>query len=394
MAFEDDKKNSFIPGPLPRLPGGGGGSARPDDGGFGAADPESPGAPGSSGLSESSESASEAGGSFFQSGAASTGEADDASLLTQEEIDSLLGSDPTPEKEEAGLRSLLSTSRVTRERMPMLEVIYERFVRVVSNSLRHFTTENVEVSLDGGVSSVRFGDYLNQIPVPAMMMVFKTQEWDSYGLINVNNQLVYSMVDLLLGGRRTQQVRVIPRAYTQIEASLVEKMVALILEDLSASFAPVTPMTFRYERMETNPVFVSIARTTNVAVLARFYVDIESRGGSFDIVLPYVTLEPVRPYLSQLLQGEKLGKDHAWQNHVKDSVETSELELWAILADFRQKLGEVAAWRAGDILNLRMTEEADIVLTSEGVDLFKGKLGRLNNNLAVQVTGRVSKKGE
>src|SRR5690606_40516309 len=56
-------------------------------------------------------------------------------------------------------------------------------------------------SLDN-ISSIRFGDYLNSIPLPAILAVFRAEELDNYGLLTVDSNLIYSIVDVLLGGRR------------------------------------------------------------------------------------------------------------------------------------------------------------------------------------------------
>ena len=99
----------------------------------------------------------------------------------------------------------------------MLEIVFDRLVRLMTTSLRNFTSDNVEVSLDR-ITSVRFGDYLNSIPLPAILSVFKAEEWDNFGLLTVNSSLIYSIIDVLLGGRRGQTaVRVEGRPYTTIE---------------------------------------------------------------------------------------------------------------------------------------------------------------------------------
>ena len=186
-------------------------------------------------------------------------------VLNQDEIDSLLGFDEDQEElnERSGIQAILSSALVSYERLPMLEVVFDRLVRLMSTSLRNFTSDNVEVSLDN-IASIRFGDYLNSIPLPAMLSVFKAEEWDNYGLITVDSSLIYSIVDVLLGGRRgTAAMRIEGRPYTTIERSLVERMVHVMLGDLSAAFEPLSPVTFRFDRLETNPRFATISRPSN-----------------------------------------------------------------------------------------------------------------------------------
>ena len=178
-------------------------------------------------------------------------------VLNQDEIDSLLGFDEDHDEDtqKSGIQAILSSALVSYERLPMLEVVFDRLVRLMSTSLRNFTSDNVEVSLDN-IASIRFGDYLNSIPLPAMLSVFKAEEWDNFGLITVDSSLIYSIVDVLLGGRRgTAAMRIEGRPYTTIERSLVERMVHVMLADLSSAFEPLSPVTFRFDRLETNPRF-------------------------------------------------------------------------------------------------------------------------------------------
>ncbi len=156
-------------------------------------------------------------------------------ILNQEEIDSLLGFDDDSgmNGEMSGMMALVNSAMVNYERLPMLDIVFDRLVRLMSTSLRNLTTDNVEVSLDQ-VSTVRFGDYMNSIPLPAMLSVFKAEEWDNNGLFVTDSALIYSIVDVLLGGRKgTPAIRVEGRPYTTIETKLVEKMVQVSLGDLS-----------------------------------------------------------------------------------------------------------------------------------------------------------------
>ena len=250
-------------------------------------------------------------------------------VLNQDEIDSLLGFDEEHEaaSEMSGIQAILNSALVSYERLPMLEVVFDRLVRLMSTSMRNFTSDNVEVSLDN-IASIRFGDYLNSIPLPAMLSVFKAEEWDNYGLITIDSSLIYSIVDVLLGGRRgTAAMRIEGRPYTTIERSLVERMIHVMLSDLSAAFEPLSPVTFRFDRLETNPRFATISRPSNAAIVIRLRIDMEDRGGRLEMLLPYATLEPVRELLLQMFMGEKFGRDSIWETHLAEELWLTYVEM-------------------------------------------------------------------
>jgi hypothetical protein len=147
----------------------------------------------------------------------------------------------------SGIRAIINSAMVSYERLPMLEIIFDRLVRLMTTSLRNFTSDNVEVSLDR-ITSVRFGDYLNSIPLPAILGVFKAEEWENFGLITINSSLIYSIIDVLLGGRRGQTaVRIEGRPYTTIETNLVKRMIEVVLAELA--FKPLSPVKFNIDRL-------------------------------------------------------------------------------------------------------------------------------------------------
>jgi len=314
-------------------------------------------------------------------------------VLNQEEIDSLLGFDEEHEEgtEKSGIQAILSSALVSYERLPMLEVVFDRLVRLMSTSLRNFTSDNVEVSLDN-IASIRFGDYLNSIPLPAMLSVFKAEEWDNFGLITVDSSLIYSIVDVLLGGRRgTAAMRIEGRPYTTIERSLVERMVHVMLNDLSSAFEPLSPVTFRFDRLETNPRFATISRPSNAAIVTRLRIDMEDRGGRLELLLPYATLEPVRELLLQMFMGEKFGRDSIWETHLAEELWMTEVDLEAVVDQQTMRLSDVFNLKVGSRIMFNATPESAVSLRCGDVPLYTGKMGRKGKKIAIKIEEKIEK---
>jgi flagellar motor switch protein FliM len=314
-------------------------------------------------------------------------------VLNQNEIDSLLGfSDTgTRDRDVSGIRAIIDSALVSYERLPMLEVVFDRLVRMMSTSLRNFTSDNVEVSLDS-ITSTRFGDYLNSIPLPAMLSVFKAEEWDNYGLLTVDSALIYSIVDVLLGGRRgTAAMRIEGRPYTTIERNLVERLVSVVLSDLSAAFDPLSPVDFRFERLEINPRFATIARPANAAIVARLRIDMEDRGGRLELLFPNATLEPVRELLLQMFMGEKFGRDSIWETHLAGELWHTNVQIQAVLDSLELSLNDVLNWKVGTRLLLNALPDSKVELTCGDIPMFVGKMGRAGGNIAVRIDEKIEK---
>ncbi len=338
----------------------------------------------------SGEGGDDSGGGDSSSGASGR---ESTRVLNQDEIDSLLGFDEESDDgvDRSGIQAILNSALVSYERLPMLEVVFDRLVRLMSTSLRNFTSDNVEVTLDN-IASIRFGDYLNSIPLPAMLSVFKAEEWDNHGLITVDSSLIYSIVDVLLGGRRgTAAMRIEGRPYTTIERSLVERMIHVMLSDLSAAFEPLSPVNFRFDRLETNPRFATISRPSNAAIVTRLRIDMEDRGGLLELLLPYATLEPVRELLLQMFMGEKFGRDSIWETHLAEELWKTYVPTEAVLDEQTMRLNDIFDLKVGSRFMLNATPDSPVRLQCGEVPLYLGIMGRSADHIAVKIEERIYK---
>ena len=314
-------------------------------------------------------------------------------ILNQEEIDSLLGFDVNADQaqDKSGVRAIINSALVSYERLPMLEIVFDRLVRLMTTSLRNFTSDNVEVSLDS-ITSIRFGDYLNSIPLPAILAVFHAEQLDNYGLFTVDSNLIYSIVDVLLGGRRgSSAMRIEGRPYTTIERTLVQRMVEVILQDMCAAFEPLAPVSFNLDRLETNPRFAAIARPANAAILVKLRIDMEDRGGRTELLLPYATLEPIRKLLLQQFMGEKFGRDSIWESHLATELWSTKVDIDAILDEQTLPLNQVMNLEVGQTIMLNANPDSRIELRCRGVPLLTGRMGRVGTSVAVRVDAAVER---
>jgi flagellar motor switch protein FliM len=309
-------------------------------------------------------------------------------VLNQDEIDTLLGFDAKKEGDARsdGIFAILDKSITAYEKLPMMEVVFDRMVRSLSTSLRNFTSENIDVSLHS-MTSIRFEDYLNSIPLPALLIVFRAVEWENFGLVTVDSSQIYSMVDILLGGRKSNRpVRIEGRPYTTIEQEIVKRMVDIVLSDMGAAFEPLSPATFHYERLETNPRFATISRPSNPALLVKFRVDMtDDRGGIIEILLPHTTLEPIRDLLLQMFMGENFGQDTVWEKHLGRELRSTKVEVEAVLREKMLTLKDIMSLKVGSTVLLDCSPDDDVTLRCGGISITTGSLGKVEDHIAISI---------
>jgi flagellar motor switch protein FliM len=219
-----------------------------------------------------------------------------------------------------------------------------------------------------------------------MLAIVKTDPWGGLCIVSVSAGLVYSLVELVLGGSNAgQNAQIEGRGFTSIEMRIARLLFDAILTNTEEAFSTITPVTFSIEHFETSPRFAAIAPPASLTALAKFRIEMGGVSGDFEIAIPYSTLEPVRDVLLTNYSGDKLGNDEIWGTHLAAQAAVSETMLSAILYEGRMPLGKIMNLGVGDTLMFTTKPDDFIDLRCENVTLARGRLGRVDHNIAVRV---------
>lgn len=306
--------------------------------------------------------------------------------LSSEEISALLAGRPADIP--AGIKAYIE--RVAQDaqasnRMPMLEIILDRFVRSVNTTMRNFTSENVDISMDN-VTTQRYDEFLGALSVPTMIAMVRSLKWNNYALVIVEAPLTYAVVDVLLGGRHGGDLRGLEgRSFTTIERRMIERVIRTLIGDLTMAFTTIGDPAFTFDRLETNPKFAMLARPETPTTIATFRFYMEDRGGKFTIALPANLLYPVKDQLAQPFLGESSDSDVAWSKTLGVQIGSAPVRVDAVIDKLTLSLDEVLAWRPGSRLVLNATPTSSVELRAESLTIARGEMGRVGSRVAVKI---------
>lgn len=306
--------------------------------------------------------------------------------LEQAEIDALTGfgqiSDPI--RHAPGLRAILEPDAVPHEPLPMLSVAIDRLARTLRTSLSAFLACDVDVTC-GRTSTVRFGDYLDDVSLPTQLVSFRAEGWDGGGLVNVGCDLAFTVIDSLLGGGGSRPRSRADRPFTALESQLVTRFVSVVLGGAQEAFSAVSPVVFSIDATISDPRLATLVRAGDLAIRVRFELAIDGRLAAFDLVLPHATLEPVRGGLAQVFVGEKLGQDDLWAAHLATEVWQTRASAHAVLHETRLPLGRIMRLGVGDTLVFDMKPGDPVDVRCGGTLLTRGRIGRVGDRIAVRI---------
>jgi flagellar motor switch protein FliM len=314
-------------------------------------------------------------------------------ILNQDEVDALLRgltggeieteTDVPEDDDGIVVFDLSNQDRIIRGRMPVLEIINDRFSRLASNAMANALRKRVDVN-PVSIDMSKFGDFMRSLPVPTSINIFKMEPLRGNALMVVDTRLVFALVENFFGGSGSVP-KVEGRDFTPIEQTIITRVVKLLLRNLEEAWKPVHDIKIELSRSEINPQFAAIVPPSDVVVVITFEVELENAIGQLVVTLPYATIEPIRSKLYAAFQTERLEVDHAWISRFKERLMEVPVNVEVILGHTQITGRQLLNLEVGDILLLDTDEDELLEAKVEGVPKFYGQPGFVKGNKAFQV---------
>ena len=311
-------------------------------------------------------------------------------FLSREEVDALLrgvnsGSVNTGQNTtNSGFRpyNLATQERIVRGRMPTLEIINERFARLLRLGLFNFMRRSANVTA-GPVRVIKFSEFVRNLAIPSNLNLVHIKPLRGTSLFVFDPTLVFLVVDNLFGGDGRFLPKTEGRDFTQTEQRIIQRLLNLVFDSYGKSWNPVYPIEFEYVRAETNTQFANVATPNEVVVATTFEVNFGSVVGEMHICMPYSILEPIRDLLSSTVQGEALEVDKRWVGRLSKQVQSAEVTLLANLAHAQVRLDQILNMKVGDVIPLDIPEF--VTASVDGVPVMECRYGISNGRYALRM---------
>jgi flagellar motor switch protein FliM len=317
-------------------------------------------------------------------------------VLSQSEVDALLSavSDNRMDADDFGgddsMKSgvvqydLANQDRIIRGRMPTLDIIHDRFIRLfrvtLSNSLRKMA--NLSVNSTG---PLKFSEFMNSLPLPSCLNILRLDPLRGAAVMVIESKLLYALVDSFFGGNDVPYTKIEGKDFTPIEIKIARRVVLSAIDDYEKAWEPVYPLKVGYSRTEINPQFVAVVPPSDVVIATTFDVELEKVSGTIKIVIPYATLEPIKSKLSVGFQSEQLEVDFIWINRIKEQIMQTTSNVLVKLGEADITMRDLMELSAGDIIQLNTDATTPLDILVEGIPKFKGIPGLLKGNRALKI---------
>lgn len=318
-----------------------------------------------------------------------------AEILTQEEIDALLQAlssgeivaEAVQKDDERKVKAydFRRPDKFSKEQIRTLNMIHENFARGISTML----SARLRAMVDARVASVEqmtYAEFTRSMPNPTNLSIFNLPPLEGSGALELNPNLTFSIIDRLLGGTGTAGIK--NRPLTDIEQSIIEKIILASLDALKESWENVIAFEPELEKVETNPMFAQLVPPNDMVILITMVTKIGEVEGMINVCIPYMVLEPVINKLTAQFWFSSVGKTVTSKNAdvLQKRLEKANIPLVVELGHTKISVRELLELQVRDVIKLDtgVNDELNVMVGSD--TKFKGRPGLFGSRISVQIT--------
>ncbi len=324
-------------------------------------------------------------------------------VLSQNQIDLLLNSmlqgtqtqeveagSPKVETEEYRKYNFYSPKKFTRDKLKILHNIYDNYARMLASKLNGIFRTNCEAEVIG-IEEQRYYEFSNALGendvLGVVNAVLAENKKSAPVLMNVSTQLTLAMIDMMIGGGDGSDVEVpFQYKYTDVELSLFEALFVQLVKNLGDAWNAFTDIGHRFERLEKNPSMVQLIGADETVVIVVMDIRLGATQGKLSICIPGSTLSSIfAQYDRMLKESQGIRENTEEEEIIMEALRGSSLEIKVKMGSSKILLRDAYELRCGDIINLNMPKDSDVLLYIDNKERFTAKLGTHKKNIAVKI---------
>lgn len=313
-------------------------------------------------------------------------------FLSQDEVDALLKG-VTGETDDAAEKAPVNKGdvrdydlgrqeRIVRGRMPTMELLNERFARYLRIGLFNYIQKSIEISV-GPIKVQKYSEFIRNLIVPTNLNLIQAKPLRGNGLMILDPNLVFLVVDNMFGGDGRFHTRVEGRDFTATEQRIIKGFLSVVFEEYQKAWKPVFSLEFEYVRSEINTQFANIATPSEVVITVTFALEFSGNTSEMHFCFPYSMMEPIRDILYSATSSEQTTSDQRWGNLLARQLQLAEVELSSTLGKASITLGEILKMQVGDVIPLIIEEKVHASIG--GVPVIEARYGIQNGQLALKI---------
>ena len=262
--------------------------------------------------------------------------------------------------------------RIPKEQLRSIHLMHDFLARNLASSLGAYLRAYITVSLVS-VEQISFGEFQQYLPTPTSIANIGMRPMDGNAVLEINPSLVFPILNILLGGSGESGTTEI-RELTEIESSIIEGVVKIVLHDLKEAWAPVIEIDFSIEGTETQPQLMQILSPNEAVVAIGFEITMGESRGMMNLGIPSIMVKMIGQKFEQQWSIQRRSGSSAEQNQMRLLLNRVPLGLEALVSGARIRVEDLLNLEQDDVISLDIPATRPAELRVNGKSKFRGEI--------------------
>ena len=319
------------------------------------------------------------------------------SMLSQAEIDALVNQLAAPEPGALPEMRKVKTfdfrfnkrlDKFSTNQLQTLRTLHDNFTRLLNNSLSVYLRTRVEATVVS-IDQITYGDFVSSIGDPSILSIFSMDPLPGSGMVQVDLNLVFSVIDRLLGGPGWFPQKL--RDLTDIERTLMQRFMARMLNSYREAWNYLLTLSLKIEALDSNPQFIPrIIPLDQIVAFVTCELKVGEMAGVMNFCLPYQVLQQVGTQLSDFQWSPSVSASRGMTEQdiatLARNVERAPVDVRVELGKTVVSLRDLIALQPGDLVMFDKYVTEPLAATVNDREKFKVFAGVNRDKLAVRVS--------
>lgn len=309
--------------------------------------------------------------------------------LSQQEIDAVFQRSQENTREaldqQASVFDFSRPDRISKPQVRAIHVLHENFVRSLVSDLSAYLRTYIIMNLVS-VEQISYTEFLEGLPPSTFIACLGLKPFEGSAVMEINPSLVFPVLEILLGGSGKSPSR-IQREVTEIEQSLMDGFLRILLRNLSHAWSSVTSVDFSIQSLDTEPQFLQVMAPNEAVASVSIEMRIGESSGLINIAMPSLLIKMMRHKFDEQWSVRKTAATPDEQARVLRLLQPSHVRVEAHLQGQTLTVEDLYKLKVGDVLLLDNPVEKPITCSLNGHSRFKGHIAVAGRKRALRVAG-------
>ena len=278
--------------------------------------------------------------------------------------------------------------KFSKDHLRGLQDIHKEFSRQLALVLTAYLRMHLEVDVVS-VDQLTYDEFMRSVPSPISIAIFELNPLPGQILLGISFEVLSSIVDRMLGGVGSVEGKA--RELTDVEESLVKKMIERTIQTLADAWSHIIPVESNLIGLDNNYSGIQVATAGEIVALITLEVHISGKHyGLISLCFPYPVLENILSQLTtqHIFQTKGIIATSEERQKMIEKLDTSLVDANVLFGETTITMKDFLDLKEGDVLKLDNAATEDLIVRINGERKFYARPGRIKDKICVKITDR------